>query len=311
MASIRGEIGSSNISTIMSGIRAWHIAQDVVWNGDPTHDALIKGVRHAVSSSAPSSTVRPLRDPVSLEHLCLLHRGLDITRSMDAAVYAVACCAFWGVCRLGELTVSSRNETAIESAKRVRRDPLPSFTYDDASSSCAAEFRIPWTKTTKHVGATIVLTHIDGSQGTSPVDALRNHLHINNSFSGQAHLFAYLDPKSDTVVPMVKKTFMARCNVVWKQAGLSPLTGHSFRIGGCTELLLRGVSHEWVKIQGRWLSDAWMTYIRGTPVLLQNEMRKLQAASQVSEVNVQSDVISPVASLAASVSNPAFFSIGL
>ena len=70
MASIRREVGASNISMIMSGIRACRIAQDIAWNGNLKYDTLIKGVQHAVSSSIPLSTLRPLRDLVCLEHLC-------------------------------------------------------------------------------------------------------------------------------------------------------------------------------------------------------------------------------------------------
>ena len=41
-----------------------------------------------------------------------------------------------------------------------------------------------------------------------------------------------------------------------------PLHGHSFRIGGTLELLLRGVSFEIVKSKGRWASDAFKAYLR-------------------------------------------------
>jgi len=281
MSSHHGGIGSSNFSTVMSGIRAWHVAQDVPWHGDPKVDNLVKGFRHAVAVAAPASTTRAPRPPVTVQHLVALRSGLDVCNNgKDAAVFAVACCAFWGVARLGELTVKSLKEKQEDQDKRVKRSPLPKFVVDEKSVARGADFHVPWTKMTKHVGATIVLSQVtdDNARSTSPVEALLNHLHLNSTVPDTAHLFAYRDTSSGQILPMVKKVFTARCKQVWEASGCADVSGHSFRIGGCTELLLRGVSHEWVKIAGRWKSDAWQVYIRGTPVLLQNEMRRVSAA---------------------------------
>jgi hypothetical protein len=51
------------------------------------------------------------------------------------------------------------------------------------------------------------------------------------------------------------------------KAGLKPeiiarITGHSFRAGGATDYLLAGVPAIWVKLQGRWKSDAYLIYLR-------------------------------------------------
>ncbi|CAD6904900.1 unnamed protein product [Tilletia controversa] len=40
------------------------------------------------------------------------------------------------------------------------------------------------------------------------------------------------------------------------------LKGHSLRIGGCTEFLLRGIPIDTVRLHGRWSSDAWRLYLR-------------------------------------------------
>jgi hypothetical protein len=45
------------------------------------------------------------------------------------------------------------------------------------------------------------------------------------------------------------------CNEIWGAAGYPHTTGHSFRIGGTTELLLPGVTVDVVKAMGRWSSD--------------------------------------------------------
>ena len=50
-------------------------------------------------------------------------------------------------------------------------------------------------------------------------------------------------------------------------AGVPPwclrrITGHSFRSGGCTDLLAAGAPEDFVQMQGRWSSTAYKVYIR-------------------------------------------------
>lgn len=62
---------------------------------------------------------------------------------------------------------------------------------------------------------------------------------------------------------MVKTAFMKRCMTIWTHHGLDvAVLGHSFRIGGSTELLLAGVPPEIVAAIGRWKSLAFLLYWR-------------------------------------------------
>jgi hypothetical protein len=67
---------------------------------------------------------------------------------------------------------------------------------------------------------------------------------------------------------MVKKSFLDRCSDVFRSVGLASIHGHSFRIGGATEHLRRGLSVNLLKIQGRWKSDAFERYIRKSDEIL-------------------------------------------
>jgi hypothetical protein len=60
---------------------------------------------------------------------------------------------------------------------------------------------------------------------------------------------------------------LKRCNNIWSRYGLPTFTGHCFRIGGTTILLLRGVSPYIVKRMGRWSSDAFLKYWRSLEIL--------------------------------------------
>lgn len=119
-------------------------------------------------------------------------------------------------------------------------------------------FHIPWTKTTHGEGADIVATKLDDP--TNPYDALVHHLSANSSVPPHAPFFAFETP--DGWSPMTRTWFITRCNNVWASAGLPLLTGHCFRIGGATELLLRGTPPDIVAAQGRWKSRAFLEYWR-------------------------------------------------
>jgi len=49
---------------------------------------------------------------------------------------------------------------------------------------------------------------------------------------------------------------------VWSNASLPPLSGHSFRIGGTTRMLLLGIDPFIIMAQGHWKSTAFLEYWR-------------------------------------------------
>ncbi|KAI0067536.1 DNA breaking-rejoining enzyme [Artomyces pyxidatus] len=181
----------------------------------------------SVAKLTPPSSHRPQRPPITIVHIEALFKGLDLTNSCDLANWAVASIAFWGCCCLGELIVQSEGDF----------DPCRNITQGGAVSF--ASFHLPFTKTTLH--------------------ALRHHLKTNLQVPADAPLFAF--QTVDGWSPMTKPWFMAICNQVWGNAKLDTVKGgHSFRIGGATELLLRGTPPDVVTLQGHWLSDVFLLY---------------------------------------------------
>ena len=67
---------------------------------------------------------------------------------------------------------------------------------------------------------------------------------------------------------MTRSWFLERCNQIWRTSGLEPLTGHCFRIGGATELLLRGTHPDMVATLGSWRSRAFLEYWRKIECIL-------------------------------------------
>ncbi|KAF6755572.1 hypothetical protein DFP72DRAFT_1045368 [Ephemerocybe angulata] len=95
-----GSVSESSIDGWMASLHAWHTVNNAPWKGDSKFVSQVK--KGAVKLAPPP---KPPRKPVTLEHMKVLQRGLNMFDPFDAAVWAVGTCAFWGCCRLGELTV--------------------------------------------------------------------------------------------------------------------------------------------------------------------------------------------------------------
>ncbi|KAI0757982.1 hypothetical protein C8Q74DRAFT_1182120, partial [Fomes fomentarius] len=61
-------------------------------------------------------------------------------------------------------------------------------------------------------------------------------------------------------VVLMRDQFLEQCNEDWAWAGLETLLGHCFRIGGVTELLLRGTHLHVVAAIGSWKLRAFLEY---------------------------------------------------
>lgn len=108
-------------------------------------------------------------------------------------------------------------------------------------------------------GADIIASKLDDP--TNPVSALSHHLAVNVAIPDSAPLFAF-ETSDGNWSPLTRKWFVDCCNQIWRKANLLELTGHCFRIGGASELLLRGVPPDVVAMQGRWKSRAFLEYWR-------------------------------------------------
>ena len=82
----KGTISGKTIKSWLSGIRAWHLTNHAPWYGND------KWVQMACISANKegSSHKRPLRAPVSIEHLLALRKVLDLSNPFHAAIWAVA-----------------------------------------------------------------------------------------------------------------------------------------------------------------------------------------------------------------------------
>ena len=89
-----GRVGKGTLLSWLSGLQLWHVINGAPWNGGACLSQAVKGT----ASFAPSSSFCAPRLPVMIHHLRILKHDLDITNMFDAAVWAVACIAFWSQC---------------------------------------------------------------------------------------------------------------------------------------------------------------------------------------------------------------------
>lgn len=254
-----GQLGESAVRSWMSGLLAWHTVHG--FSFPPPKSEPIRIAHMAVAKLAPTKSKKPPRPPVTLAHLHLLYNNLSFTNAFDIAVWAVACCAFWGLMRLGEATVPSLTYEANRHASRAA-----DLTWSTEKGIRSVAIAIPWTKTTQMRGGTILLTE-EQDEVACPHRALEMHLSANSAVPAIGHLFGYATVNGRWR-PMIKTDMMARCEEIWTISGLSVPTGHSFRIGGTSHLLARGTDVKIVQRLGRWSSDAFFLYWRNAQAII-------------------------------------------
>ncbi|KAG2140217.1 DNA breaking-rejoining enzyme [Suillus bovinus] len=269
IASWAGKVASSTVHNWLAGIHFWHNLHGAPWHGRVL-------LRTATSGLAK---VRPRRPPVTLEHMHALVCLLDLSNTFDVAVLAVASTAFWSCCRLGELLIDSANSFD-PTHHTPRNAPLR---HGRASMGVPyIILTIPWTKTTHGEGANLIASGVEDP--SNPVSAIMHHLSANASVPDSAPFFAFKTDQGSWA-PMTRTWFVNRCNKIWKIAGLPGLSGHCFRIGGATELLLRGTPPDVVAMQGRWKSRAFLEYWRKIDSILPVFITSSFSDSRIAMIN--------------------------
>ena len=260
-ASSAGVYARSTPRNQLSALKAWHIAHNLNWNGS----SRLRYVLNGVHNLTPRGSKRPPRPPVSARMITQLIQHLDLSSPLDVAIAACATMAFWGQCRLGELLPSS---LLILLSVLF---PLRSSLRRSARNPKAYVVRLPHTKT--HLdGQDIVL--VEQCDPINPIALLLKHLQINN-IPQDTFLFSYMTPEG--LRPLTKPVFLQRCNDIWHPLGYPRTTGHCFRIGGTTELLIAGTPPDVVKATGRWSSDSFMRYWRSLDDIAPRYIRRLHA----------------------------------
>ncbi|KAE9395629.1 DNA breaking-rejoining enzyme, partial [Gymnopus androsaceus JB14] len=248
-----GKVSGGTVKNWLAGLRAWHELKGATW---PADSRRIRFARRGANVEGAAHKRRP-RHPITVAHLFALRRALNFNTPFHCAIWACALTAFWSCRRLGEITVPSASK--FSTKYHVSRCSADLRFQQHRNAAKSANFRIPWTKTTKEEGANVVVT--GRPDELCGITALEQHLRVNAGVPEGYSLFGYVDEKGQPR-HMVKNVFLAFCYDVWEKAAMKHVLGHSFRIGGAVALLLAGVKPEVVAATGGWTSLAFLLYWR-------------------------------------------------
>lgn len=290
-----GKVSHSTMETWPAGVAFWHTV-----NGAPTlAGRQVKAITRKASKIQPPP--RQKRSPVTVEHLNCLRTHLDLTDSFDASVFAVATIAFWSCRRLGKLLIPS--PTTFDPTRHISRSALPGL-HRSSPTTTYYTLHLPWTKTTLTRGLIVSVTSIN--EPSCPAIALAHHLSRSTALPSNAPLFGYQSISPDGWSPMTRDWFLRRCNEVWSSHHLETLTGHSFRIGGTTELLLRGTPPDVVALQGSWKSRAFLEYWRRIEEILPTFISKYNSPSSIKSITTTMTAFQELATRSV-FSTPSYF----
>jgi hypothetical protein len=248
-----GKTGVGTATSNIAALSAWHRNRGLPFVIPPQ----VKTLKRALKLHWPEEKQqKPPRPPISPAMIRLLADSWCDGSPREKCALAIAMAAFIGQMRLGELLPAC--------ATNFAREKLPSRGNWSlrAESKGSSSIFLPWTKTTGKAGAVVTLPV--QANPLDPTRAICHHL-ISSKLMDSALLCEYT--KGRKVEILDKEHFMAMCNCIWSSHGFQKITGHSFRIGGTTSLLLAGVDAEIVKGMGRWSSDAFKLYWRKVETL--------------------------------------------
>ncbi|EIW77100.1 hypothetical protein CONPUDRAFT_157365 [Coniophora puteana RWD-64-598 SS2] len=264
-ASRIGSIAGSTVRGYIAALKAWHIYYDAHWYGG----ARLNLVLHGVENMTPTSSRRAPRPPITRDMLLLLADQLDPLAPSDSVVLSAASVAFYGQCCLGEIL------SDWEDSFRVGHTALFSHLSDPLNNNRSRKLFLPFTKVSKSRGEHVYICR--QSDRSDPVAALEAHL-LLNSPPASVPLFSFKVGSGGRWKCLTKRRLLLRCNAIWTAHGYSSSSGHAFRIGGTTELLLAGVPPDVVKTMGRWSSDAFLRYWRSLDILAPLHAERLPSA---------------------------------
>lgn len=256
LSSCAGSYSGSALANYAAGLRAWHLLHGQPWLIDAKE---LKATLDGATALAPNSSKREKRIPFTPAIIISFRQHLNLDDPKDAAIFACITTSFYAIARLGEFTVPSMK--AFDPAKHITRGHVSQ--KEDRNRLPVTSFHIPSTKSSPIEGEEAFWSAQEGL--SDPKAAFDNHLRVNPA-GASAHLFAWKHQKG--LRPLSKKELTKCINQIASVTNLPNLKGHSIRIGGTLEYLLRGVPFDVVKSMGRWSSDAFTIYLREHAIVI-------------------------------------------
>ena len=193
-----------------------------------------------------------IRLPITPALLDRMRRWLDSSAHPDKIVlWAIACTAFFGFFRLGELLPSSAREFDLRTGLA-----WGDVAVDNLSEPRMVRVHLKKSKCDQFGGGVDIVLGRTGSP-LCPVAAILGFIAVRGVRPGAF----FLDPKYGVIT---KSWFTEQIRSVLSALGLPQqgYAGHSFRIGAATTAALAGIEDSTIQALGRWHSSAFLQYIR-------------------------------------------------
>jgi hypothetical protein len=265
-------VAITTVRKYLSAIRAWHLIQG--WP-DPLTDLDHERINWSLCGlqNMFGKRSRPVRPPITIPMLRALKTSLKLMESFDACVWDMACCAFWGMMRFGEVSVKSR--TSFHGDRHLKRKD--SFVGLDMDGRKYIRLDLPSAKTASTGEIQSVFMTTQSASDLCPIEALENLARITPAGASDP-LFSWRNGQGD-IHPMVRDKALNRINTILKAWGWGTAFGHSFRIGGASFFLAQKIDLEIVRIAGRWKSLAYETYIRAFELIANRHMGNISVSA--------------------------------
>jgi len=289
LSSFATKVRADTVRKYADAFKMWHTINRQPF---PLSSAALKTTIKGLRAVQPAG--RSQRPPATYKDLIALHEDLDQSDPPNICLFAAATTAFFAMARSGDVTIPDRD--AFDPEKHANGSSI-SFFPATRDFPEYATIKLPFDKVLEKEGDTLIIVSQSMDPRIDPIAALRKHIEVNSP-SPSDFLFSSI-PRSTykgtaARYPLTKDHFMNTTNDVLRKRGRRLLSGHSWRIGGATQYLLAGVHPDFIKVVGRWRSDAFLVYWRNIKII---------AAKNLSDAALQDYADEPIPSKTASTSS--------
>lgn len=253
IAVVHKSINPSTLLSYLSALNDKHASMGIVWS----HIRYDPSTLRTLSLIKRSYVHRPTKkaEIITRSHLLTISE-YKLPDAFETLLFrTIAFTTFYGLARLGELIQSSSAPT--HNTLYIKNLTI----HSDANPPCIL-IQLPLAKTRNSAFPDILVIH-QTFDGLCPIQVISSYIKARLSLNlgtDPQYLFAHKDGSL-----VNKRWFLNKLNEVFPQKHLS---GHGFRAGGTTELILRGLPPHIVQLAGRWSSDTFEEYIRRHPLVL-------------------------------------------
>ena len=193
-----------------------------------------------------------IRLPITIPILQQIKQKLVLTSHPEQVViWAIACTAFFGFFRLGELLLTS--EVEFNPAIHLCWGDIA---VNDSANPSMVQIHLKTSKCDQFGrGSDIVVGRTNTE--VCPLTAILAYVESRQDVPGPFFLLA-------SNKPVTKPWFTQQIRSILSDIGLpqNQYAGHSFRIGAATAAALAGVPDSMIQTLGRWHSTAFLLYVR-------------------------------------------------